>query len=52
MVTIKDGLVKGEMPQRALKMIFDWLDVHKNELLEDWELAQNGEPLKKIEPLK
>ena len=24
-VTIQDGIVKGEMPQRALKMIFDWL---------------------------
>lgn len=51
-VTIKDGIVKGEMPQRALKMIFDWLELHSDELLEDWELAQKGDPLKKIEPLK
>ncbi len=51
-VTIEDGIVKGEMPQRALKMIFDWLDVHKTELLSDWELAQKGEELFKIEPLK
>jgi hypothetical protein len=40
------------MPQRALKMIFDWLELHCDELLEDWELAQKGDPLKKIEPLK
>lgn len=51
-VTIKDGIVKGEMPQRALKMIFDWLELHRSELLEDWELAQKGESLRKIEPLK
>jgi len=25
MKTINDGIVKGEMPQSALKMIFDWL---------------------------
>ena len=51
-VTIKDGIVKGEMPQRALKMVFDWLKLHKMELLEDWEFSQKGEALKKIEPLK
>ena len=51
-VTIKDGIVKGEMPQRALKMVFDWLKLHKMELMEDWEFSQKGEELKKIEPLK
>jgi hypothetical protein len=33
-------------------LIFDWLDIHKQELLLDWEKAQKGEPLEKIEPLK
>jgi len=28
-VTIQDSIVKGEMPQRALKMIFDWLEIHR-----------------------
>ena len=51
-VTIKEGIVKGEMPQRALKMVFVWLKLHKMELLEDWEYSQKGEELKKIEPLK
>ena len=51
-VTINEGIVKGEMPQRALKMIFDWLEVHQAELLIDWELAQKGDALNKIEPLK
>ncbi len=52
LVTIEEGIVKGEMPKRALKMIFDWLEIHKDELMEDWELAQKGEQLNKIEPLK
>jgi hypothetical protein len=51
-ITICDGIVTGEMPQRALRLVFDWLDVHKQELLSDWEKAQKGEPLEKIEPLK
>ena len=40
------------MPQRALRMFFDWMELHKDELLEDWKLAQRGELLDKIEPLK
>ena len=51
-VTIADGIVKGEMPKRALKMIFDWLKMHREELMIDWDLAQNGDALNKIEPLK
>jgi hypothetical protein len=51
-ITIRDGVVTGEMPQRALKLVFDWLDIHKQELLLDWEKAQKGDPLEQIEPLK
>jgi len=50
-VTIEKGIVEGKMPKRALKMIFDWLEQHKTELMHDWELARKHEPLKKIEPL-
>jgi len=52
LITINDGTIKGEMPQRALKMIFEWLELHKTELMDDWELAQKGGILRKIEPLK
>lgn len=51
-VTIDDGIVKGEMPQRALKMIFEWLEIHREELIADWNLAQKGDELFKIDPLK
>ena len=51
-ISIKDGVVKGEMPGRALKMILEWLEQHKEELMENWEKVQKGDPLKKIEPLK
>jgi hypothetical protein len=51
-INIHDEIVEGFMPKRALKLAFEWMDLHKVELLENWELAQNGEELKKIEPLK
>ena len=51
-VSIKDSIVKGEMPGRALKMILEWLEQHREELMKNWEKAQKGDPLDKIYPLK
>ena len=51
-ITIKDGIVEGNMPQRALKMVFEWLEIHREELLQEWEKAQKGEALKQIIPLQ
>ena len=51
-INIKDGVIKGEMPGRALKMILDWLELHRDELLDNWQKAQHGLPLDRIEPLK
>ena len=50
-VTILDGIVTGKMPQRALKMVFEWLELHRVELLQEWEKAQRGEELTRITPL-
>ena len=51
-VTIEDGIVTGTMPKRALKMVFEWLEIHREELFETWKKAQSGETLNNIEPLK
>lgn len=51
-ISIQDGVVKGEMPGRALKMIMEWMELHRDELMDNWQKAQNGMPLDKIEPLK
>ena len=51
-MSIEDEIVEGFMPKRALKLVFEWLELHKQELIENWELAQNGELPNKIEPLK
>lgn len=51
-ININDEIVEGFMPKRALKLVFEWMELHKIELLANWELAQYGELPKKIEPLK
>ena len=51
-ITIKDGIITGSLPRRALNLVYEWLDIHKDELLDNWNrLANFGTP-QKIEPLK
>ena len=51
-VTIDKGVVKGEMPRNALKQVFRWMELNKEELAANWQRLQQGEEPKKIEPLK
>jgi hypothetical protein len=51
-ITIKDGIITGSLPRRALRMVYEWLDQHQDELLANWErLGKSEEPIK-IEPLQ
>ena len=45
-------IMSGELPRRAQGHVLEWLELHREELLEDWALAQNRKPLNKIEPLE
>jgi hypothetical protein len=51
-VGIVDGVIHGTLPRRAIILIFEWLDLHKEELLEDWKLMSERKPINKIDPLK
>jgi hypothetical protein len=51
-VSIRDGVVSGQFPKRALRHVLEWYDLHKDELLADWELAAQRKPLKRIPPLE
>jgi hypothetical protein len=51
-VDFNDEVVKGFMPKRALILIFEWLELHKEELIANWKICQNKDIPKKIEPLK
>ena len=52
-IAIADGaLLAGEIPDRQLRMVQVWIDLHRDELLADWELATTGETPFCIDPLK
>ena len=43
---------EGTIPKDKEKLVAAWIVLHKDELLADWELAQNGELPYNIDPLK
>ncbi len=45
-------LLSGEFPAHKLKLVIAWVEIHKDELLADWKLAVEGQPVFKIESLK
>ncbi|MCA1794063.1 MAG: DUF4160 domain-containing protein [Desulfobacteraceae bacterium] len=52
-VSIDDGAVlAGSIPPKQLKMLQVWVDLYKDELLANWELAIAGEEPFRIEPLR
>lgn len=50
-VEIDNGLVHGTMSRRALRMVFEWSELHHEELLRNWGLACERRPLEPITPL-
>jgi hypothetical protein len=51
-IAIASGeVLNGELPRRARALVEEWTELHRGELMEDWELAVRQEPLITIEPL-
>jgi len=50
-VSIEKGIVDGKMPKRALKLIFELLEIHQEELIENWNSIEETGDFSKIEPL-
>jgi hypothetical protein len=52
-VSIPDGeVLDGSIPKSKMKLLQSWIEIHKDELVADWELAVAGEQPYKIEPLR
>ena len=48
----RGNILNGNLGSRtATKLVREWVDLHTDELMEDWNLAKSGKELKKIEPL-
>jgi hypothetical protein len=45
-------VIAGELPRRALELVFDWTELHQQQLTENWSRAKEHTPLDNIEPLE
>jgi hypothetical protein len=51
--SILDGAgLGGEISPPKAKLVQAWIEIHREELLADWELAVNGEAPFPIDPLR
>ena len=46
------AVLEGYLPPRALGLVMEWAEIHKDELINDWKLAKDNKPPTPIEPLK
>ena len=44
-------LTEGRLPKRIISLVLEWAFEHRDELMQDWELARAGKPLRDIPPL-
>lgn len=52
-ISIPDGeIIEGSLRRAKLKLVEAWIELHRDELMADWTLAVNGQPVFKIEPLR
>lgn len=51
-IGIRDGIVEGPFPRRALNLVLEWYNLHRDELAENWRLSRERKPLRPIDPLE
>jgi hypothetical protein len=52
-VEIEDGdILEGDLPGAKMKLVLAWIEIHKQELKDDWQLAVKGRIPFKIDPLR
>jgi hypothetical protein len=49
---ISGELMGGNLSTRNIRLVQAWVEIHREELLANWALCQNGEKPFQIEPLK
>jgi hypothetical protein len=45
-------LLEGNFPISKMRLVQAWIELHKDELVADWELTVSGEQPYKIDPLR
>ena len=44
-------ILHGSLPRRAMALVREWVELHRDELAADWDRAMAEQPLATIDPL-
>ena len=45
-------VIRGSLPRRAMALVLEWAALHREELMEDWNLCASKQTPRKIQPLE
>lgn len=45
-------ILSGQLPRRAISMVYEWAAIHQQELMDNWHRLENNQPSEKIQPLE
>ena len=52
-IGIPDGnVLEGGLRRKQMRLVQAWIEIHRQELMENWERAIKGESVSRIEPLR
>lgn len=45
-------VIRGFLPAKQMKLVLAWNELHRDELMQNWELARSEKPLNAVPPLR
>ncbi len=51
-VSLDGEVLDGSFPHAKLHMLLAWMEIHKEDLIANWQLLSSGEKTFKIDPLR
>lgn len=51
-VSIEGDILEGAIPKNKQKLVDAWIEIHREDLLANWQLLSEGQQFFRIEPLK
>ncbi len=52
LIVLIGEVISGEIPLAKKRLVQAWIEIDRESLLADWELAASGQPLLPIDPLR
>jgi len=49
---LNGDITEGTLPTKQTKLIAAWIEIHKESIMANWELARTNKPLHAIDPLR